>query len=87
MPDTRKRKKKHLKLATIGGHTTVQLGGQWITITIQIPRKRLTQRLAGSDLRYLKRFGNDLVRNKTLNSNQGRLVGPEPKHDPTGPDC
>jgi hypothetical protein len=57
MLDTRKRKKKHLKLATIGGYTTVQLGSQWVTITIQIPRKRLTQRLAGSDLRHLKRLG------------------------------
>jgi hypothetical protein len=57
MAGTRKRKTKHLKLSTIGGHTTVHLGNEWVTITISIPRKRLTERLAGSDLRHLRRFG------------------------------
>ena len=57
MADERKRKKPHLKLPTIGGHSTVQFGNEWIVVTTFIPRKRLTQRLAGSNLRHLKRFG------------------------------
>jgi hypothetical protein len=57
MADTRKRKKKHLKLSMIGGHTTVHLGSAWVTVTIRIPRKRLAQRLAGKNLQYLKRSG------------------------------
>jgi len=57
MTQPRKRKTKHLKVSTIGSHASVHLGNEWVTITIRIPRKRLTQRLAGSDLRHLKRFG------------------------------
>lgn len=57
MRDERKRKKQHLKLTTIGGHSTVQLGNEWIIVTTYIPRKRMTERLAGSKLRHLRRFG------------------------------
>jgi hypothetical protein len=57
MADERKRKKKHMKPTQIGVNTTIHLGDKWVTINISIPRRRLTQRLAGSDLRYLKRFG------------------------------
>ena len=53
----RKRKQAHLKLSTIGGYSTVQLGNEWIKVTTYIPRKRLTERLAGNQLRHLKRFG------------------------------
>jgi hypothetical protein len=53
----RKRKRSHLKLTTIGGHSTVQFGNEWIKVTTFIPRKRLTERLAGTQLRHLKRFG------------------------------
>lgn len=57
MKDSRKRKSKHLKLQTIGGHTSVQLLHEWVVITVRVPRRRLTKRLAGHSLQYLKRIG------------------------------
>ena len=46
MVATRKRKKKHLKLTAIGGHATVQFGTKQVTVTVIIPRKRLSERLS-----------------------------------------
>ncbi len=41
----RKRKKKHLKLSSIGGNATVQIGTKRIKVTVTIPRQRLSDRL------------------------------------------
>lgn len=41
----RKRKKKHLKLSSIGGSATVHLGTKRITVAVTIPRQRLRDRL------------------------------------------
>ena len=61
MTEKHKPKKKHLKTSTIGVKTSVQFGTEWVEVRIRIPRKRLTQRLAGKDLRHLKRFGIELA--------------------------
>ena len=45
MLSTRKRKTKHLKLTTVGGHATVQFGTKKVTVTVTIPRQRLSDRL------------------------------------------
>jgi hypothetical protein len=41
----RKRKTKHLKLSSIGGHATVHLGTKRLTVTVTVPLKRLRDRL------------------------------------------
>jgi hypothetical protein len=57
MPEDRKRKTPHLMATKIGVETTVHFGDAWVEIKIRIPRGKLTKRLAGSDLRHLKRYG------------------------------
>lgn len=53
----RKKKVKHLKFETVGGKATVHFGNQHVTITIVVPRKRLTERLLGPEWRYLDQMG------------------------------
>jgi hypothetical protein len=45
MVSPRKRKKKHLKLTTVGGNATVQLGLKKLTVTVTIPLQHLRNRL------------------------------------------
>jgi hypothetical protein len=60
---TRKKKVKHLKFDTIGGKATVHFGSQVVTISLTIPRKRLTERLLGSDWGHIARLGIKKPRN------------------------
>jgi len=53
----RKRRIKHLKLAQIGASESVHFGNEWVTITIRIPRRHLTQRLLGQNWKDIKRLG------------------------------
>jgi len=41
----RKRKKKHLKLMTIGGNAKVQFGSKNVVVTVTIPKDRLQLRI------------------------------------------
>jgi hypothetical protein len=59
----RKRRIKHLKLDQIGASESVHFGNEWVTITIRIPRKHLTQRLLGQNWRHIKRLGIPIPRN------------------------
>lgn len=47
MPDSdRKKKKKHIKLPTVGGNVKLQIGSKIVKIVVTIPRQHLAKRLA-----------------------------------------
>jgi hypothetical protein len=41
----RKRKKRHIKLPTVGGNAKLQFGPKIVTVTVTIPRQHLIKRL------------------------------------------
>lgn len=43
---TRKKKKKHIKLHTVGGNVKLQFGPRIVKIVVTIPRQHLAKRLS-----------------------------------------